>query len=225
MFSTDYFDARATFRAEAVRSSARLTTHPIKGHGPKGEELFIDSARLGAARPRSLLLLTAGVHGIEAPAGSALLQLWLTEFATNLPSQTGVLLVHALNPWGFAHGRRTNENNVDLNRNAVSTFPGPANPDYARLNRWLNPASPADAGEAFWLGALWHSTRLGTPVLRQSIAAGQYDFPQGLFYGGDRQQESLEILERLLNEPDLAAVEQVLHLDMHTGLGRRSEYA
>lgn len=225
MFSTDYFDARATFRAEAARTGARLTTHPIKRHGPKGEELYIDSARLGAARPRFLLLLTAGVHGIEAPAGNALLRLWLAEFSSNLPAELGVLLVHALNPWGFAHGRRTNENNVDLNRNAVSAFPGPVNPDYARINHWLNPASPADAGEAFWPGALWHSLRLGVAGVRQAIATGQYEFPQGLFYGGDRRQESLKILERLLNGPELVAVEQVLHVDLHTGLGRRGEYA
>jgi hypothetical protein len=146
VFSTDYFEARAAFRAQDTRSGARLAAHPIQGRGPNGEDLSIDSARFGAARPRSLLLLTAGVHGIEAPAGSALLQLWLAEFSANLPAETGVLLVHALNPWGFAHGRRTNENNVDLNRNAVSTFPGPVNPDYARINRWLNPGGGGGVG-------------------------------------------------------------------------------
>jgi predicted deacylase len=225
MDTTNYFDARDAFRTEATRSSARISAHPIHARGPNGEKLFVDSARLGAARPRFLLLLTAGVHGIESPAGNTLLRLWLAEFSANLPAELGVLLVHALNPWGFAHGRRTNENNVDLNRNAVSAFPGPVNSDYERINHWLNPALPVDAGEAFWRGALWHSLRLGTTVLRQAIATGQYEFPQGLFYGGDRRQESLEILERLLNGPELAAVEQVLHVDLHTGLGRRGEYA
>lgn len=224
VFSTDYFDARDSFRAEATRAGARLSAHAIQARGPDGEELYIDSARLGAPRPRFLLLFTTGVHGIEAPAGSALLRLWLAEFATDLPQDMGALLVHALNPWGFAHGRRTNENNVDLNRNAVSAFPGPANPDYARIHRWLNPASPIDAGDAFWPGALWYSLRLGRTVLRQAIAAGQYEFPPGLFYGGDRQQESLEILHQLLND-QRPAVEQVLHVDVHTGLGRRGEYA
>ena len=225
MFTTNYFTARADFCAEAERGGARLSCHPIAGRGPNGEELFIDSASLGHTHPGTLLLLTTGVHGAEAPAGSALLRLWLMEFATRMPKDMGALLVHALNPWGFAHGRRTNENNVDLNRNAVSTFPGPVNPEYARIHPWLNPALPPDDGEAFWPGALWHRLRLGTTVLRQAIAAGQYEFPRGLFYGGDRQQESLEILKRLLNDERFAAVEQVLHLDIHTGLGHRGEYA
>jgi len=37
-----------------------------------------------------------------------------------------MIFVHALNPFGFLHNRRWNENNVDLNRNHLyeDTFPG-----------------------------------------------------------------------------------------------------
>ena len=51
-------------------------------------------------------MITSGIHGVEGHAGSALQQLWLAVFAGDPPADTGVLLVHALNPYGFAHGRR-----------------------------------------------------------------------------------------------------------------------
>ena len=34
-----------------------------------------------------------------------------------MPEDVAIVLVHALNPFGFAWRRRWNENNVDLNRN------------------------------------------------------------------------------------------------------------
>ena len=54
------------------------------------------------------------------------------------------VLLHALNPYGFAWLRRVNEHNVDLNRNFL--LPGEAyrgSPaGYAALDPLLNPKSP-----------------------------------------------------------------------------------
>ena len=48
------------------------------------------------------------------------------------------LFVHGLNPYGWAHGSRTNENNVDLNRNYLDHAQGHAeNPVYAELHELL----------------------------------------------------------------------------------------
>ena len=44
-----------------------------------------------------------------------------------------MLLVHAINPHGFAWLRRTTEEGVDLNRNCVGFAPPPANHAYAEL--------------------------------------------------------------------------------------------
>lgn len=161
---------------------------------------------------------------MEGYAGSALQQLWLAEFAHRLPDNTGMLLVHALNPHGFAHSRRVNENNIDLNRNALAEFPGPANAAYARLNRWLNPASPAPRVEdLLWRGLLL-LLRHGRAALVQAIAAGQYDFPRGLFYGGREREPSLRIFSDLLSAPRLQAAREVWHLDFHSGLGRYGKH-
>ena len=75
------------------------------------------------------------------------------------------------------------ENNVDLNRNfllAGEPFEG-CPPGYAELNDLLNPQRPPMNRELFKLKALWMIAKLGMPALRQSVAGGQYDFPQGLF--------------------------------------------
>ena len=221
-FPTDYFAARAAFRVRAA--DAEQGTHPIAAPGPNGEALSIDSAYLGSPKPRQLLVITSGIHGVEGYAGSTLQQLWLAEFAGVLPPNTGVLLVHALNPFGFAHGRRANEHNVDLNRNALAVFPGPANFEYRSLNPWLNPPSPAPRLDDFMWRALPLLWRHGRGSLTQAIAAGQYEFPQGLFYGGREREPSLAIFAGLLAAGRFAGVQRVWHLDLHTGLGRYGHY-
>ena len=134
------------------------------------------------------------------------------------------MLIHALNPYGFAHNRRVNEHNVDLNRNALVAFPGPTNPGYQSLNTWLNPASPAPRLDDFVWRALPLLIQHGRTTLAQAIAAGQYEFPQGLFYGGREREPSLNIFANLLAAPRFANVQRVIHLDLHTGLGRYGQY-
>jgi predicted deacylase len=220
-FASDYFGARLAFLEAAAHAGAQTRAYSVSARGPRGEELFIDSARLGASKPARLLILTSGVHGIEGFAGSALQRLFLERHADQWrQANDGVLLVHALNPYGFAHGRRVNENNVDLNRNALDHFPGPDNAAYRSLNRWLNPSSLLSRFDDFWPGALWHSLRLGPSALRQAIAGGQYEFPQGLFYGGSEPEGSLRIFSQLLTAPEFTQVETIVHLDLHSGLGK-----
>lgn len=220
-FSPDYFTARDAFRARAGGEQWSRTVHAV---GPHGEPLSLDGVYLGAASPRRLVVITSGVHGVEGYAGSALQQLWLTEHAESLPADIAILLVHAVNPFGFAHGRRANENNVDLNRNGLASFPGPANPGYRALNAWLNPASPVPRVDDFFWRALPLFWRHGRAALTQAVAGGQYEFPQGLFYGGAAREESLIIFCEWLEQPRFADVQQVWHFDLHTGLGEYGRY-
>jgi succinylglutamate desuccinylase len=223
-FPDSYAQARSAFRAGAAAAGAAVSAHSLAARGPDGDVLTIDSAYLGALAPDTLLIMTSGLHGIEGYAGSALQQLWLAEFARTVPVGSGVLLVHALNPFGFAHGRRVNEHNVDLNRNALDRFPGPVNASYRKLDRWLNPASPPSAIDDFWMRAPWHLLRHGGGALTQAIASGQYEFPGGLFYGGAAREPSIEVFRDLIRARSCAAARTVLHVDLHTGLGERGQY-
>ena len=49
----------------------------------------------------------------------------MTKVARQVAGRLGVVLVHGLNPYGFAHFTRTTENNVDLNRNFIDRSEGP----------------------------------------------------------------------------------------------------
>lgn len=225
VFPTGYGDARERFLALARERGARLATHPIGASGPAGEPLGVDTAYLGAARPRRLFVVLSGTHGVEGFAGSALQQQWLRQFeAGQLPDDGGVLLIHALNPYGFAWLRRVNENNVDINRNALEQFPGPINLAYRRLDDWLNPTSPPGYADFFVLGGTRLLLRHGFAALQQAIVAGQYEFPRGLFYGGAGIEESTAILFAILGGDAWQNVEQSLLLDVHTGIGRFATY-
>lgn len=224
-FPADYGDARERFRALARHAGAKVTPYPINAAGPDGQALTIDTAYIGAARPRRLLTVCSGTHGVEGFAGSALQQQWLQTFdATRPPAGFGCLLIHALNPYGFAWLRRTNEHNVDLNRNALEHFPGPSNPAYRRLDAWLNPLSPPQFADLFWLRGAALIARHGFASLQQAIVEGQYEIPHGLFYGGDRTQASIEILRKILRDDAWTDVEQVMMLDIHTGIGGYATY-
>lgn len=73
-----------------------------------------------------------GTHGVEAFTGSAIQIEFLREYAVKGGSEKDptMIFVHPMNPFGMKHLRRTNENNVDLNRNGVFIFtPTPELPD------------------------------------------------------------------------------------------------
>src|ERR1051326_1898419 len=57
------------------------------------------------------------------------------------------------------------------------------------------------------------------PALKQAVAGGQYEFPRGLFFGGRRLQQSLELYGRFLQN-HVAAAKRLLAIDVHTGLGK-----
>ncbi len=217
-FPADYFEARSRFRELAQRHT-EVDTLPVMAAGSDGKPLTLDAAYFGVEHPSRLLLLTSGVHGVEGYAGSVVQhQLLANPFP--LTAGMGALLVHAVNPWGYVHGRRVNENNVDLNRNGPDHFPGPLNPAYARLEPWLSPRTPPTGRyDDFWWGALRALARGGGyRSLKQAVAGGQYEYPHGLFYSGTRRELSLVRLGELLAQHRYASVRDLIHLDIHTGL-------
>ena len=98
------------------------------------EAYSIDVAVLEGAAD-VVLLHISGTHGVEGHAGSAIqrrllrrvssagsLQNYMASIAEGCKDGDlvpTVVLVHALNPYGFVMGRRVDQDNVDLNRNAL----------------------------------------------------------------------------------------------------------
>lgn len=218
-FSPDYANARQRFVAAAAQRGAARYALPLDARGPEGSPLTIDIAWIGTAQPRRVLVHSSGLHGVEGFAGSAI-QLALLEEELAVPDDGALVLVHVLNPFGMAWLRRVNENNVDLNRNfaGVDERRDQAPELYRRLDRVLNPPS-APGFDLFYLRAAWEVLRHGLKPLRQAIAGGQYAYPRGLFYGGQRlEQGPSRYLAWVRGH--LAAVASGAAIDVHTGLGR-----
>jgi hypothetical protein len=224
-FSPDYETARQRFRDSVSALGWKLESHPIGAGGPNAEQLTVDAAISPNQGAPQALVVSGGLHGVEGFFGSAvqlaLLQRW--SGWSELPIR--FVLLHALNPFGFARLRRFDEKNVDLNRNFLlegERYAG-APATYARLDRLLNPKRPPSAWEPFKLKALLAVARYGMAALKQAIAAGQYEFPQGLFYGGAGPSETNQLLARHLPRW-LESARDVIHLDFHTGLGAWASY-
>ena len=221
-FSSDYATARSRFRQAALRLGWQREAHAIDARGPRGEELTIDVACSSAGDPERVLVVSSGVHGVEGFFGSAVQIALLEQWATAPPPPVKCVLLHGLNPFGFAWLRRFDENNVDPNRNFLlpgERFEG-SNEHYSRLDRFLNLRRPPARWNMFTLRALPLIARYGVPALRQAIAEGQYSHPRGLFYGGAGPSQMQQVLREHLPRW-LAGSKSVVHLDFHTGLGSR----
>lgn len=224
-FASRYSTARERFLVAATVAGAQLShyTHPER-HGPDGEELVVDVAQLGDRQASRQLLVISGTHGLEGYAGSASQLAWLKLGALaapgKLPAGVGVLLVHALNPFGIAYYTRTTENNVDLNRNFIDHAQArPENPDYARLHpHLLAPDWSLDFLDGLETAETKFRDEYGADALFEARVKGQYAHADGLFFGGQGREWSNRTLERIIGE-HLSAAERVGLIDWHTGLG------
>ncbi len=222
-FSDSYAVARQRFLAAAREAGAELTTYRNPAaRGPEGEELCTDVAWLGPQAARQALVAVSGTHGVEGYCGSAgQLALLHDGLPSALPPGTGVLLVHALNPYGFAHNRRVNEDNVDVNRNFVDHDDPPVNRDYRGVHGALVPAAwdgePRAAADAQLMEVV---AAQGARHLQAVVTRGQWTHPDGLFYGGQAPVWSHRTL-RAIAETFLPGRDRIAYIDLHTGLGER----
>jgi hypothetical protein len=223
IFSPNYLEARQHFLKTAQLVGAELTAHPLSSKGAKGETLTIDIATLGAKNPQRTILLTSGLHGVEGFLGSAIQIAWLKNLKANPISfdSTAVVLVHALNPYGFSWQRRVNENNVDLNRNFIlphQKFSG--SPPKIKKIPWLQkPISPKDKFFIIELYMIRTILDHGFAVMRDSLLHGQFDYPSGLFWGGHKFEEATRIIQDQVNEWTRLAP-NIIHVDFHTSIGQ-----
>jgi hypothetical protein len=191
-------------------------------------DLTIDWVYVPAqAQPRRLLIVTSGIHGAEGPVGSAVQRYFMDAVLPRTAlDEMSVLLVHALNPFGFRHTRRVAESNVDLNRNfdiAPDLF-ALQNPGYRAISGVLNPDTPVDLGSLesrlFAERAVLLIARHGMSALRQAVLQGQYEIARGVYFGGHAFEPHKAGLESLL-ERIIRGHGAVMLIDLHTGYGQR----
>jgi hypothetical protein len=156
-----------------------------------------------------------------------MMKVFMDEFAPRLNSgDTGLLLVHAINPWGMKNHLRVNPDNVDLNRNFVHAGmydPG-INPDYDLLAGFLNPQRPVRTLEKeaipFLFKVIRYMIQPGRARVQAASLLGQHRHAKGIYFGGREAQEETAVLMRLYRKA-LAEYQNFYQLDIHTGYGPR----
>jgi hypothetical protein len=227
-FSENYEAARILFRKAASAAGAQLHALPLF------EDLTIDVAVIYGADQSKLLLHVSGTHGVEGFVGSAVQTAFLREFAKRrkgkMPQRT-LVLVHALNAYGMANWRRVNENNVDLNRNALfeeearrrmhsrdSNLAGYDDFDYV-----FNPKhAPQPLDDWILLSSAIRAllTHASPAHLKRSMVTGTYTKEKGIFYGGRKVEKSHELLREFLEYYGfLRRTTDLIVVDVHSGLG------
>ncbi|MBI4136027.1 MAG: DUF2817 domain-containing protein [Candidatus Vogelbacteria bacterium] len=167
-------------------------------------------------------MVISGTHGVEGPAGYNL-QINLLEDRVHekLPKDVGLVFVVALNPWGWANGRRTNEDNVDLNRNGWGEKP-PVLPSFdPEINVLVHPERCNEEWYRELTGWLTDPERCRR--LRAEVFRGQYDNQQGIFYGGRERAWSLKQLQWYCYHHLKDSCRHLVILDIHTGIGEWGE--
>ncbi|MFZ4479516.1 MAG: M14 family metallopeptidase [Rhodoferax sp.] len=220
-FSSSYAQARDKFLTAAQQAGLAVLSYPHPLPGRDGEALAIDVVRDGPASAGKLLIVSSGCHGVEGFCGSGVQVNALQDEALRArfaASGVAVLHLHALNPYGFSHIRRFTQENVDLNRNFQDfSRPLPTNPAYRRLHPLLLPEKwPPGAGNYLALG--WQLVRHGMRSAQAAVSGGQYEFADGLFFGGTGPTWSNVTLRRILRE-HAAQARRLAWIDLHTGLG------
>ena len=220
-FAQTHAEARGKFlaAADAAGCDVHSEVHPLLGRD--GETLALDMVLQGRRDAQRLLIVSSGCHGVEGFCGSAVQVALLQDPAWRQAvhdSGVAVLHLHALNPWGFSWWRRTTHENVDLNRNFHDfSQPLPANPGYDELAAWLVPAQWPPTPEVQARIGRFVAER-GLPWLQQAVSGGQYEHPEGLFYGGHTPTWSHIALRHALREHATRCT-ALGWLDVHSGLG------
>lgn len=230
-FQETYGDSRSTFQAEARRlagSYENAELFSVKVPSKTDESLFMDFLYLPSTdSAEKLLVISSGVHGIEGYTGSAVQQMFLKELVTpDLLSEMGILVIHGVNPFGFKYQRRVSENNVDMNRGSdvdVSLF-DTKNPGYGALYGMLNPKGEASTmrlrHQFYYMIAISKMMKESMSVLRQAVLQGQYEYPEGIYFGGIDFEPQIDSLQRILPQY-FEPYETILNIDLHTGYGSR----
>jgi len=221
-FSNTYAEARRKFLALASERDAKVvsTVHPT-ARGAQGEDLAIDVATFGDPSAGKTLFLVSGTHGQEGFLGSAL----QIEFLRNLkiPEGVSVVALHALNPWGFSHLSRTDDTNIDVNRNFTDYgVPFAQDELYPYLFRALCPDDWTEE-TIDWSAARDDLTRTyGVKRMVTAAGGGQIVEPTGMNYVGQGPSWSRTVVENVLPRI-FATSRKIAFIEWHTGLGGYGE--
>ena len=230
-FYNSYDEVRANLlaRVDSLRNAGITVEHSSYAID-ESDGLYVDNILLPATEETTnLILLTTGVHGMEGYIGSVMLDVFFEEVYPTLDTaNTGVLIVANINPYGMKYMRRYNENNVDLNRNFIEdwdSFDLSSNKEYPKVDSFLQPEGKM--GNAFWhevgffLSLAKEAIFTGADTISDALLTGQYEYPEGVYYGGNGDEMSTTYLKGVFADCLNGEYENIIHIDIHSGYGPR----
>ena len=229
-YSDSFYDSYEEIRTHLKELTAGLGVEISSYAVDASDDLYIDSFYLPAAGEQTnLIVLTTGVHGMEGYIGAAMLDVFFEEVYPILDrDNTGVLVVANVNPYGMKYFRRYNENNVDLNRNFIldwDTFDLASNREYPKVDTFLGPTGRI--GNGFWYEVGFYlslgrtAITDGAGTISDALLTGQYEYPQGVYYGGTGDEVSTAYLKDVFARCLDSGYENIVHIDLHSGYGPR----
>ncbi len=232
-FYETYEECRSNFRkaaGELKTNYKRVHIGKINIDSEIDTDLTVDWCYIPAQKKaRKLLILTSGVHGIEGYTGSAIQLLFIDKILSKLSlDELGILLIHGVNPYGFKYYRKVTENNVDLNRNCAinPNLYQSSNPGYAKMSNLLIPRGKVSIDKLqyrfFHLNAIYKIIKESLPALRQAALQGQYEFEDGIYFGGKKPEPQIAAIKSLFADT-IKNYRAILNVDLHTGYGERGK--
>jgi hypothetical protein len=219
-FPCRYSEARTRLLTLAQRCSLMNDVQSIaleNLQGAEGEDLSTEVIWLGPSAASRVLVLISATHGIEGYVGAAVQSDLIARLLKGyrLPLDTAVLMVFALNPYGFSHGRRCDEAGIDLNRNFIDfSRVLPANDGYEHLQEAIYCEDPARRQHLLEAFRQAH----GQQAFEIAVSGGQYTDPHGPFYGGDAPAHGRRAIEHVIEQYQLSR-RRLGVVDVHSGLG------
>lgn len=227
-FAPDYQSARTNFLQAAKRTGLPVRSYVHGINGINGEPLAIDVVYDGYPEVRQALVISSGSGGIDGLAGSGVQVFSLRDAQLRQRARAAgvaLIFVHMMNPYGCSYISRLDEQGINIQRNFVNFGRAlPENRLYPLLHKHIIPQTwpPTDDDIAVMQVML---KRLGASVTRV-LAAGQYDHPTGMFYGGDRPCWSHTTMQTIFAE-HMQGKDKVAWVDLHVtsmgsyGIGER----
>ena len=175
--------------------TGNIEVQPVAA-GKDTVDVLLVTMRVQPAQVEKLnIICSSGVHGVEGYAGSAIQTWFLREILreqqkilsnpdkpcdkSNWDTRQ-IMLIHAVNPFGMRVSRRFNENNCDLNRNALTSDElrqaqarDPTLTGYPQLDYLFNPfyAQNKDGSQFSWVAS--YDTKCGLQAASRSVDSEQ----------------------------------------------------
>ncbi len=221
-FSNDYTEARAKFIKNAQENNFETEEFILNNFkAPNGDYLSINIAK-SKSNFENTIIVISGTHGPEGYCGSAVQTGILSsgeykEFTQN----SNLILIHALNPYGFAWDLRFNEDNIDLNRNFISDFNNlPSSDEYDTIASYAAPdLYESNALENSIKKLFEYAANNGFDALQNALTKGQFKHQDGIYFGGKTASWSHMILINYLHK-NCSDLKNLCIIDIHTGLGK-----